>query len=133
VRPSRFALTACLAGALASCGGGGGGGPPTAGTPTPSPTSPAPTPAPTSGACSLSSRQDWVKQQIDEWYLFPTLVATNVNKASYNNLQSYIDALVAPARAQSKDRYFTYVTSIQEEEDLINSGATAGFGFRLAY
>jgi len=65
--------------------------------------------------------------------LFPTLVATNVNKANYGDLQSYVDALVAPARAQSKDRYFSYITSIAEEDALISSGATAGFGIRLAF
>lgn len=70
---------------------------------------------------------------IDEWYLFPTLVDNTVNKAAYTDLQSYIDALVAPARAQSKDRFFTYVTSAQEEDDLINSGATAGFGVRFGF
>jgi len=70
---------------------------------------------------------------MDEWYLFPDLLAQNVNPASYSDLQSYIDALVAPARAQSKDRFFTYITSIAEEEALINSGSSAGFGIRLAY
>lgn len=129
---SRIALTICLAAALASCGGSGGGSAPIGGGGGGG-GNPAPTPAPSSGACSLSARQDWVKQQIDEWYLFPTLVATNVNKASHSTVQSYIDALVAPARAQAKDRFFTYVTSIAEENALINSGATAGFGIRLTY
>ncbi len=112
---------------LAGCGGGGGGGA-TAVAPTPTPT-----PTPTTAACSLSSREDWALAQLNKWYLFPTLIDTNVNKASYSDLQSYVDALVAPARAQSKDRYFTYVTSIAEENALINSGQTAGFGFRLGY
>src|SRR3546814_6883456 len=98
---------------LASCGGGGGGGssaPPVTVTPTPSPT---PTPTP-SASCSLSSRQAFAKAVIDEWYLFPNDVAT-VNASSYGDVQSYIDALLAPARAQNKDRYFTYITSIAEE------------------
>jgi C-terminal processing protease CtpA/Prc len=119
-----------LAGALAACGGGGGsssGGGPIAGTPTPSPTPPA------TAGCSLSARQDWVKAQIDEWYLFPSLVNNTVNKANYSTVQDYIDALVAPARAQSKDRYFTYITSIAEENAFYNSGSSAGFGVRLGY
>ncbi|MGN6501240.1 MAG: S41 family peptidase, partial [Tsuneonella sp.] len=128
----RTSLTVALAGALAACGGGGGssasGGSsgPIAGTPTPSPTA---TPA----ACSLSAREDWVKAQIDEWYLFPDLVDNTVNKANYSNVQDYIDALLAPARAQSKDRYFTYITSIAEENAFYNSGSSAGFGVRLGY
>lgn len=117
---------------LASCGGGGsgsGGGGPITVTPTPTPT---PTPAPTA-SCGLSARQSFVKAVIDEWYLFPNDVATNVNPASFADVQSYIDALVAPARALNKDRYFTYITSIAEEEAFFNSGASAGFGVRLSY
>lgn len=116
---------------LASCGGGGttSGGPVTV-TPTPSPT---PTPTPTA-SCSLSARQAFAKAVIDEWYLFfPNDVAANVNPASYATVQDYIDALVAPARAQSKDRYFTYITSIAEETAYYNSGSSAGFGVRLTY
>jgi C-terminal processing protease CtpA/Prc len=115
---------------LASCGGGGGGGgsaPPVTVTPTPSPT-----PTPTA-SCGLSSRQAFAKSVIDEWYLFPNDVATNVNPAGYGDVQSYIDALLAPARAQRKDRYFTYITSIAEEDAYYASGSSAGFGVRLAY
>src|SRR3546814_7758149 len=70
---------------------------------------------------------------IDEWYLFPNDVATNVNPASYSDVQTYIDALLEPARAQNKDRYFTYITSIAEEEAYYASGSSAGYGVRLAY
>lgn len=115
---------------LASCGGGGSGsGGPVTVTPTPSPT---PTPTPTA-SCALSSRQAFAKAVIDEWYLFPSDVATGVNPASYSDVQTYIDALVAPARALNKDRYFTYITSIAEENAFFNSGSSAGFGVRLTY
>lgn len=129
MKTSRIALSIACAAMLASCGGttaptGGGGGP------TPSPT---PTPSATSATCSLSARQDWALAQLTEWYLFPDLLAAGVPKTSYSDLQGYIDALVAPARAQSRDRYFTYVTSIAEENAFFSSGATAGFGFRLGY
>ncbi|MDK2760085.1 MAG: peptidase S41 [Sphingopyxis sp.] len=113
---------------LASCGGGGGnggsGGPITAG--------PTPTPTPTAG-CALSARQGFAKAVIDEWYLFPADVAAGANPASHGNVQSYIDALVAPARALGKDRFFTYITSIAEEEAFYESGSSAGFGMRLSY
>jgi len=119
----RTILSTILAVSLTACGGGGsssggitsgsGGG--------------------TTADCSLGSRQDWALAQINEWYLFPSLVDTSVNKAGYSSVQSYIDALVAPARAQGRDRYFTYLTSIQEENDLIANGSNAGFGIRLSY
>ena len=115
---------------LTSCGGGGEGnlgGNPVTVTPTPSPT---PTPTPN---CALSSRQAFAKAVIDEWYLFPNDVAGSVNPGAYGNVQSYIDALVAPARALNKDRFFTYITSIAEENAFYASGSSAGFGVRMAY
>ncbi|AKM06272.1 S41 family peptidase [Pelagerythrobacter marensis] len=127
----RTALSIVLASSLVACGGGGGrndsgSGGPTSGNPTPTPTS-------GTSECSLSARQDFVRAVLDEWYLFPDLIATGVNKADHTDLQSYIDALVAPARAQLKDRYFTYITSIAEEKAYYNSGSNAGFGIRLGY
>ncbi|MBO9518262.1 MAG: peptidase S41 [Porphyrobacter sp.] len=117
---------------LAACGGGGGSsgtGTATGGvTPAPSPT-----PTPTS-ACSLSARKDWVKSQLSEWYLFPDLLNLAASPTGYSTLDDYIDALVAPARAQNKDRYFTYLTSIAEENAYYQQGQVdASFGFRLGY
>jgi carboxyl-terminal processing protease len=130
---ARSLLSATLAVSLAACGGGGG-----------SPTAPTTgggggTPGSSGGGgtandpCSLANRQQFVREVLDEWYLFPELLATNVNPAAYTDLQTYIDALVAPARAQEKDRFFTYITSIEEENELINSGSNAGFGVRFGY
>ncbi len=127
-----IALAFTLATGLSACGGGGTGGGAIGGAPTPTPTA-TPTPTPTTAACSLSNRQQFVLDALDEWYLFPDLLDKTVNKANYTSVQSYIDALVAPARAQSKDRYFTYITSIAEENAFYNSGSSAGFGFRLGY
>lgn len=130
IRRKRLGLAAgCLA-MLSACGGGGSSsGPPTGGvtpTPTPSPTA-------TTAACSLRSRQDWALAQLQEWYLFPSLLDATVNPAAYGTVDAYIDALVAPARAQNKDRYFTYMTSIAQENAYYEQGATAGFGMRLGY
>ncbi|GAA4643033.1 S41 family peptidase [Pontixanthobacter gangjinensis] len=122
-------MSATLAFSLVACGGGGnGGGGPIAGGPTPTPT-----PTPTTSACSVSARQDFALAVLNEWYLFPDLLDTTVSKSSHATVQSYIDALVAPARAQSKDRGFTYITSIEEENAFFNSGSSAGFGIRLGY
>jgi C-terminal processing protease CtpA/Prc len=116
---------------LSSCGGGGGGGggnpaPPVAG-PTPPP------PPPVSSACSLSSRKDWALAQMREWYLFPETLPANPNPGAYASVEDYIDALTATARAQRRDRYFTYLTSIKEENAFFNSGSSAGFGVRFSY
>ncbi len=116
---SRAALSTILACALVGCGGGGSSAPPISGGASPTPT---PTPTPTTSACSLRAQQDFADRVLNEWYLFPDLLA-NANPASFNALQDYLDARVAPARAQDRDRFFTFATSIAEENALISSGA----------
>ena len=116
--------------ALSGCGGGGGGSAsgPTVVSPSPSAS---PSPTPTSSTCSLANRQAWARDVLEEWYLFPDLLDQSVRASDYADVQSYVDALVAPARAQSKDRGFTYLTSIEEEDAYYESGSTAGIGALL--
>ena len=117
---------------LTGCGGGGSG---SAASPTPTPvaTAPAPAPAPTpSPTCSLSARQAFARDVLDEWYLFPELLVTSANPASFTTVQGYIDALTATARQQGKDRFFTFITSIAEENAVLASGECAGIGIRLS-
>ncbi len=121
----RTALSLVLAASLVACGGGGSSAPGTAGG------GPSPSPTP-SASCSLTRQQEFADQVLNEWYLFPDLLAA-ANPASFTSLQPYLDARVAPARAQSRDRFFTFWTSIAEENAAINSGASAGFGIRLTY
>lgn len=132
MQPGRTVLSSILAIALASCGGGGGsgsgsgggfgqGGGDTGGG------------GGTGATCSYASRAQWVRDTMNEWYLFPDLLDLTVNPARFTDIQDYIDALVAPARAQSKDRGFSYITSIAEETALIQNGSNAGFGIRLSY
>ncbi len=125
----RSAASACLLALLAGCGGEGGSGraADVAVTPTP-----AATPAPAAG-CSLRERQEWAAAQMREWYLFPETLPANMDPSGFPDLESYVDALTARARAENKDRYFTYVTSIAEENAYYGSGSSAGYGFRLAY
>ncbi|MGQ2940674.1 MAG: S41 family peptidase [Blastomonas fulva] len=122
-------LLASCALLLSACGGGGGS------SPAPSPTAvagaPTPTPAP-SPTCSLENRQAFARDVLNEWYLFPELLVTSANPASFTTVQGYIDALTATARAQGKDRFFTFITSIAEENAFNTTGATAGIGIRLS-
>ncbi len=126
-------LIIVLAAGTTACGGGGDSGgsgnpvtiPPTATTPSPSP--------PPSSACSLRNRQDFAFSVLNEWYLFPETLPTSLDPTPYSSVQAYIDALTATARAQGRDRFFTYITSIAEENAFFASGATAGFGVRFAY
>lgn len=137
MKNSRLGKALSAAAALAmvsSCGGGGGGSGSGSGatgsTPTPTP-SPTATPTPTAAGCSLRERQDWAFAQLKEWYLFPDTLPASLDPTPYTSVDDYIDALTATARAQHKDRFFTYLTSIADEDAYYNSGASAGFGVRL--
>ncbi|AMO72049.1 S41 family peptidase [Sphingorhabdus sp. M41] len=121
-----------LAAMLSSCGGGGGSSSPVS-LPTGGGAAPTPTPTPVSTTCSLQGRQNWAFDQINQWYLFAETLPASLSPAPYGSVQDYIDALTATARSQGRDRYFTYITSIAEENAFLNSGATAGFGIRLSY
>ncbi len=112
---------------LQGCGGGGGSPAP------PVSVAPSPTPTPPVAACSLRDRQLWAEAQLREWYLFPADLPASLDPAPFTTVQAYIDALTANARAAGKDRFFTAITSIAEENAFFSSGQTAAFGIRISY
>ncbi|MEH3122706.1 MAG: S41 family peptidase [Sphingomonas phyllosphaerae] len=117
---------------LASCGGGDGGGNSAGSSGTTAgggSTGGITTPT----GCALRARQNWVLAEMNEWYLFPDTLPTSIDPANYTDVDSFLDALTATARAQRKDRYFTYLTSLAQENAYYSSGATAGLGVRLAF
>ncbi|MEL7188327.1 MAG: S41 family peptidase [Pseudomonadota bacterium] len=119
------AVTASLALILTACGGGGSNSNAVAVAPTPTPTGTA--------GCAVSDQIAFADDVLNEWYLFPDLLDNTVNQADFTDVQSFLNARVAPARAQSRDVGFTFATSIAEENELISSGSSAGFGIRLVY
>lgn len=127
MKSKRLTAATALIALLSACSSGGSGSISTPG----GGSGATPTPTPTSGTCSLRNRQDWAAAQLNEWYLFPDTLPTSPNPAAYSTVEDYIDALTATARAQGKDRYFTYLTSIAAEDAYYSSGSSAGFGFRL--
>jgi C-terminal processing protease CtpA/Prc len=121
----RALCTALLSLNLVACGGGSAPGGSSMG-------SSGGTTSPPSGTdCSLRARQLWARTQLEEWYLFPETLPSGLDPAPYASVQDYVDALTATARSQGKDRYFTYVTSITEENAFFDKGETAAFGIRL--
>jgi C-terminal processing protease CtpA/Prc len=119
----RIGSALAILGLLSGCGGGGGTTSGTASTQT----------TPASATCSLRDRQNWAFDQLREWYLFPETLPASLDPAPYATVGAYIDALTATARAQHRDRFFTYLTSIAEENAYYASGSSAGFGIRLSY
>lgn len=122
-----------LAAGVSACGGGGSDSGGSIITVPPTATIPPPPPPPPTTSCSLTDRQNFAASVLNEWYLFPETLPTALSPASYTTVQAYIDALTATARGQGRDRFFTYVTSIQEENAFFSSGATAGIGVRFAF
>ena len=120
---------------LSACGGSDDGTlvttPGGNGAPTSSP-GPSPTP-PTSQTCSLSARKSFVLDAMQEFYLFPDELDAGINPAPFATVQDYIDALVAPARANGKDKGFSFIQSIAEEDAFFDSGSSAGIGVRLVF
>ena len=120
-----FSALAGILAMLSACGGGGGGTATSGGGSGGG--------GSTGTSCSLRDRQDWAAAQLREWYLFGDTLPASLDPAPYASVSDYIDALTATARSQRRDRYFTYITSIAEENAFYNSGASAGFGIRLSY
>lgn len=132
-------VTVLLALILVACGGGGGG----SSAPQPAPP---PTPAPPDGngagedssgdidltdACEVPTQIDFVEAVTDSWYLWYDEMAT-VDKSEYDSAQAYLDARLTPLINEGRDRGFSYMTTITEDETSIGSGAYVGFGFRTA-
>jgi C-terminal processing protease CtpA/Prc len=118
------ALLIGLSLALSACGGGGGGdaeddGDTAGETPVESST------------CSDASQKDWLLSVTRDWYFFRDLLPADLNPADYETASELLNALTATARAQGKDRYFSYVTTQQADEARFEGQQNAGFGFRL--
>jgi C-terminal processing protease CtpA/Prc len=104
---------ACLLTLLAACGGGGGGGG-----------------GRTADACGETARKQWVLDVARDWYLFPETLPTTVDLSAYATAEQLLDALTATARAEGKDRFFSYLTTRSAENSLFGEGEFVGFGFR---
>lgn len=111
------ALGALLTGVLlAACGGGGGGGDGSFSG---------------GGPCSVSAQKTWVRNVTNEWYLFPDLLPSQVDLSAYPDAASLLDAMTAQARAEGKDRFFSFLTTQQADSSFLQEGQFIGFGFRL--
>jgi C-terminal processing protease CtpA/Prc len=99
---------------LAGCGGGGDN----------SSDGPSPT------ACTEGARKQFVLDVARDWYLFDDLLPAAVNVADFPDAESLLDHLTATARAQGKDRHFSYLTTPAAEDSLLGEGQFIGFGLR---
>ena len=84
----------------------------------------------TPGGCSDTREKRFVLDTAREWYLFDELLPAGVGAKDYATAAELLDALTAEARAAGKDRYFSYLTSRQEDDAIFQAGEFVGFGFR---
>jgi C-terminal processing protease CtpA/Prc len=104
-----------LASVLSGCGGGGGSAPAVAGDP-----------------CSETAKKQFVLDSARDRYLFLDLLPASVDTSQYSTASVLMDALAATARAQNKDRFFSYITTITAEQQLLAGGTSVGFGVSLS-
>ena len=97
---------------VAACGGGNGGG------------------SHGNAACSATREKDFVLDTAREWYLFSELLPDGVDAGQFATAAELLDALTADARAEGKDRFFSYVTTRQADDAILQEGQFVGFGFR---
>lgn len=81
-------------------------------------------------ACGEAARKDFVLRTTREWYLFPELLPASVDPAAFATAEDLLDHLTATARAQGKDRFFSYLTTRSEDSTTLGEGQFVGFGFR---
>ena len=118
MRPLFLLALSSVATLLAACGGGSRDG------------ASAGTGGSADNLCGETARKQWVLNVTREWYLFPDLLPASVDAASYATAEDLLDALTATARAQGKDRFFSYLTTKSAEDSLLGEGQFVGFGFR---
>jgi C-terminal processing protease CtpA/Prc len=103
--------TGVICGLLAACGGSGGNGGGGSG-------------------CSDTREKRFVLDAAREWYLFDDLLPDAVDTDDFATAAQLLDALTAEARAQGKDRFFSFLTTRQADDSLLQDGEFVGFGFR---
>jgi carboxyl-terminal processing protease len=83
-----------------------------------------------STACSDTREKRFVLDTAREWYLFRELLPDGVDDDQFATAAELLDALTANARAEGKDRFFSYVTTRQADDAILQEGQFIGFGFR---
>lgn len=79
-------------------------------------------------ACSVTNQKQFTFNVVREWYLFTDLLPQSVDLNAFPTATALLDSMTAAARAQQRDRFYSFITSIQSEQALLSSGQTAGFG-----
>ncbi len=112
-RIATLLLTSTL---IAACGGTGDG------------TGPGSPGGSATGVCGTQNQKQFVLDRAREWYLFVDTLPTTVQLSQYGTADDLLDALTATARTQNRDRFFSYIASIADEQRFFTAGESVGFG-----
>ena len=80
--------------------------------------------------CSDTREKRFVLDTAREWYLFDDQLPDPVDTGSFASAAELLDALTAEARAEGKDRFFSYLTTRQQDDAILQAGQFIGFGLR---
>ena len=108
----RAVLPALAVGVLAAACSGGGGG------------------SGGNDACGVTAQKEWVLATTRDWYYFDDLLPASIDLAQFPTAAELLDELTATARAQGKDRFFSFLTTRDEDSALLGEGEFIGFGLR---
>lgn len=86
-------------------------------------------PAKREDPCTNENLKDSVVSLAADWYLFPELLSP-VGPAATTPAE-VLDALTAGARAEGKDRYWSYTTTPAAQQTFFVEGTAVGFGIGL--
>ncbi len=79
-------------------------------------------------SCGVEAQKRFVLSTVEDWYLFQDLLPSSVNLDAYATADDLLDALTANARAQGKDRFFSFLTTSQAEQQFFGEGQAVAFG-----
>lgn len=103
--------TGALCVMLAACGGGNGG-------------------SASPGGCSDTREKNFVLDTAREWYLFDEQLPDPIDTGAFPTAAELLDTLTAEARADGKDRHFSYLTTRAQDDAILQDGEFVGFGLR---
>jgi carboxyl-terminal processing protease len=84
-----------------------------------------------SGAgCGVDAQKQWVLDTTRDWYFFDDLLPASVDLDAFTTAPDLLDHLTATARAEGKDRFFSFLTTRAADSALLGEGQFIGFGFR---
>jgi len=82
-----------------------------------------------SDRCSTAALNTAVLATAQDWYLFADTIPAAIDPAAYATPAALLDAITANARAQGKDRHFSFLTTVTQAQQFYTSGQSLGYGF----